>query len=83
MTSSAGGDGFVSMWTKSGEHSLGSLQSWAREWNDTYMSEVSSNPRLGAHPAGPSALGHKMYNVKLAVFKAEKTAAVCNFLHLL
>ena len=70
------GAGFVSNRTSSGK-SMGSLEHYCMDWNSADMSEVSTaNPQSKHHPAGPGALGQKLYAVKAAIAEAEKTAAV-------
>src|SRR4051812_6406258 len=56
-------DGFVPRRT-GGDQGYGSLQSFVGAWNAADLAEVNSNPKQ--NPAGPSALGQKMYDVMVA-----------------
>ena len=56
-------DGFISKRTESG-NSYGSLETYINTWNASDMAEVSSNPK--PHPAGPSALARRLYEVGAA-----------------
>ena len=80
---SLGEEGFVAKRTDSGR-SLGSLESYAHNWNKADMEEVTSNPRLAtAHPAGLSMLSQRVHEadaaaevMQRALRSIEKTAKV-------
>ena len=68
------GDSFLSTRTPSGE-SYGELSDYVSEWNAADIAEATlRNPR--PHPAGPSALAQKVYNLKVAAVEVDKTAEV-------
>lgn len=66
--------GFVQLQTQSGQ-SLGSLKSYAMDWNAADTSEVSPTQRQ-LHPAAPGNVSRLMYDARLALQKADKAAAV-------
>ena len=63
-------DGFISKRTESG-NSYGSLEPYINTWNASDMAKVSSTPKL--HPAGPSALARRMYEVDAAAEHLSQT----------
>jgi hypothetical protein len=66
-------DGFVPRRTESG-NSFGSCQPYVDAWNASDLAEMSPNPR--PHPAGPSMLARRMYEVDHALLAAKETAKV-------
>lgn len=63
-------DSFISKRTESG-NSYGSLEPYFNTWNASDLAEVSSNPK--PHPAGPSALARRMYEVDAAAVQLSRT----------
>ena len=69
--------GQISARTKSGG-SLGSLETWAQDWNaadmgtDEVSSQMTDNPRLTPHPLGGYALCRQMLAVRKQVQAGEK-----------
>ena len=68
-------DGFISKRTESG-NSYGSLEPYIDTWNASDMADVSSNPK--PHPAGPSALAWRMYEVDAAAERLSRTVHAVN-----
>lgn len=65
-------DGYIAKRTDSGT-SYGSAAIYAEDWNAVDLCEVTSNPYTGKpHPAGPSALAHRVYEAQVAIGQAQR-----------